>query len=195
MKILICGVGSLGSNLAALLACDLKGEHEITVLDFDKVAERNLMGTQYYFPGQEEQLKSEALEYSIYKHFNREINIITEKLTTSNAVKILSNYNLIIDAFDNYESRSIVQSFHLNYGSGEVLHLGLSNQMTFEISWAENYQVPTDITSGFDICEMEGASSFVKLVASLGSLVIQQYLKNGSKREFVGSALTIREIK
>ena len=101
MRILIAGAGAIGSNLAALLACDLKGEHEITVLDFDKVEERNLLGTQYYFSGQEGQFKSEALEYSLYKHFSKEIDIITEKLTNEN-ISLLSNFDLIVDTFDNF---------------------------------------------------------------------------------------------
>lgn len=37
MKILVAGIGAIGSNLTADLVADLKGKHEITVLDMDNV--------------------------------------------------------------------------------------------------------------------------------------------------------------
>ncbi|MEK6878034.1 MAG: ThiF family adenylyltransferase, partial [Nanoarchaeota archaeon] len=114
MRILCLGIGALGSNLCANLAADSRGELDITVLDFDNVEERNLRGTQYYFPEQEEQFKSEALQYSLYKHFNKEITIITEKLTDEN-ISLLSNFNLIVDTFDNFQSRKLVQDYCISH--------------------------------------------------------------------------------
>ena len=74
MNILICGVGAIGSNLTARLVNDLKGEHQITILDKDVVEERNITaGTQFYtretlgFP------KVDALQFLIEKQYQREI--------------------------------------------------------------------------------------------------------------------------
>ena len=192
MKILICGVGAIGSNLAALLACDLKGEHEITVLDKDAIEERNVQaGTQFYQKDQVGMSKVEALQYNIYKWYEREVDIVQTNILSGISIP---PPDLVLDCFDNYQARDFIQYLWMN-SKWNLLHLRFSDQFTFAIEWAENYKVPTDITSGFDICEMEGASSFIKMVASLGSLVVQEYLKNGSKREFIGSALTIREVK
>lgn len=197
MRILICGAGALGSNITALLACDLKGEHEITVLDMDKVEERNVQaGTQFYQKDQIGMSKVEALQYNIYKWYERNIDIINQELTLTNADTILQPWigGLIIDCFDNYTARlgvhDRVKSRHLN-----CVHTGFSDQFTFAIEWGEKYKVPTDITSGFDICEMEGAASFVKMVSSLAGLTILDYIKNNKKREFIGNKFIIREIK
>ena len=197
MKVLICGCGAIGSNLAKYLTVDLRGEHEITVIDYDIVEDRNIdPGTQFYFREQVGLQKTEALQYNIYKAYEREINVIEEKLSEENNA-LLMGYDLIIDCFDNYEGRHQVQmqwDFSKD-GEKEVLHIGFSDQMTFAIEWADNYQVPDDITSGMDICEMPGATSFVNLVASLGSLTAQEFIRNKKKREFVGNGFSIKEMK
>ena len=79
-KILICGIGSLGSLLTKNLASDVRDEHSITVLDFDKVEERNIRAnTQAYSSEMIGLPKTEALQYILHK-MNRKIEIIEEKI-------------------------------------------------------------------------------------------------------------------
>lgn len=191
MKILICGAGALGSNLVANLVADLRGEHNITVLDKDVVAERNIQaGTQFYFIDQVGQLKVEALQYNIYKWFEREIQILNVFLNVGNMYSILDNYDLIIDCFDNKDGRRTLQSFWEDSEvekNPQVLHAGFSRHFTFAIEWAKSYLVPEDISSKFDICEMEGASSFVKMVSALTSSVVQEFVRSDRKVEMIGN--------
>lgn len=185
MNILILGAGAIGSNLTNRLVADLKGEHEITVLDMDTVEERNVLaGTQFYTRDQIGMPKVEALQYNIYKFHEREINIINKEYKKSSVD--FKEYDLIIDCFDNHEARKTVQEQKrvdgiLRWGSYSVLHVGFSDQFTFAIEWAENYKVPDDIISGLDICEMSGASTFVNYVVSLASLVVQEYISDSKK--------------
>ena len=191
-KIIQLGIGALGSQLIGCIAPDVRNTVEITVLDYDKVEERNLLGTQYYTEAVNNMLKTEALQYLIYKNYGIEVNIITEKLTNEN-ISLLSNFDLIVDTFDNYDSRKLVQDYCISYNL-EVIHIGFNPQFTFSIEFKDNYTIPTDFINAPDICTLPGAASFVKMVASLGSLVVQEWLKNGQKREFVGNRLNIREI-
>jgi molybdopterin/thiamine biosynthesis adenylyltransferase len=187
MKILICGAGALGSNLTRLLVPDLKGQHEITVLDMDDIEERNVTpGTQWYSVEQIGIPKVEALQYNVYRWFEREIEVKNQNLNFSK-LRDLADFDFIIDCFDNYFARNLLQ--HASQGI-EVLHIGFSDQFTFEIEWAKNYQVPSDITSGFDICEMQGAASFVSSVASLGALVVQEYINKNEKISILGNKFT-----
>lgn len=206
MKILIAGVGAIGSNLTANLVADLKGKHEITVLDMDNVEERNVTpGTQFYTPDQVGQPKVEALQFNIYKQFQREIEIknlefALKKGSYSPSILTTMEHDLIIDCFDNKRAREGLQICWENskdkiLGSFDLLHIGFSDQFTFAIEWAENYKVPTDITTGFDICEMPGARSFVASVAALGSLVVQKWIDDGEKMEIVGGKYTHTLIK
>jgi hypothetical protein len=66
--------------------------------------------------------------------------------------------------------------------------------MTFAVEWGDNYTPPADIIKGMDICEMSGAAAFVNMVASLTTLVIEEYVYNQLAWEFVGNKLTIKEI-
>lgn len=198
MKILIAGIGAIGSNLTARLASDLKGEHEITVLDKDVVEERNVeAGTQYYTADQISVYKVEALQFNIYKNYSREIGILNGEIKPVVPFDaILKNPDLIIDCFDNYRAR---RSLQLNYENTshphELLHIGFSDQFTFAIEWAKNYKVPSDITSGMDICTLEGASAFVNVVASMGALVAERFILHNEKLEILGGKYEHRLIK
>lgn len=189
MRILICGAGAIGSNLTARLVSDLKGEHEITVLDKDTIEERNVQaGTQFYTRDQIGLTKVEALQFNVYKNYEREITIIHDDvLKTFHGRTINDLYDLIIDCFDNHEARDFLKQ-HVS-PKGNLLHTGFSDDFTFAIEWNENYKVPSDI-EGMDICEMPGAASFVNKVASMGALVAQEFIKEGKKLEIVGGKFT-----
>lgn len=180
MKILICGVGALGSNLVRHLVPDLKAVHEISVLDVDLVEKRNVTpGTQWYTMDQVGIPKVEALEYNVYHAFEKEVTPIHANVIEWD----LDDYDLVIDCFDNWSARNVT---HGQYVKPDVLHIGFSDQFTFEIEWDEWYQVPTNITTGMDICEMPGASAFIGTVASLGSLVVMNYLEKNDKMRVLG---------
>lgn len=202
MKILICGAGAIGSNLVRNLVPDLKGKHEITVLDMDVVEERNVTpGTQWYTPDQIGLPKVEALQFNVYNTFQREINIHQKEIFEIHdfTIEVMDEqldpnqengtifvpYDLVIDCFDNQEARAIVQTVCKAHNI-QCLHIGFSDQFTFEIEWKSWYQVPTDITTGMDICEMPGAAGFVNSVASLGALVVEKYLEKNEKMRVLG---------
>ncbi len=190
------GVGAIGSTLVRNLVPDLRGEHEIIILDGDAVEERNVTpGTQWYTPDQVGLPKVEALQFNVYKTFEREIEIINAKLEKEHPNSWVINPrearfhapDLIIDCMDNYKARLAINDWcQGESGPPNLLHIGFSDKFTFEIEWAENYVVPTDITSGMDICEIRGAAGFVASVASLGALVIEKYLEDGEKMSVIG---------
>lgn len=198
MKILILGAGAIGSNLTNRLVADSKGEHEITVLDMDTVEKRNVIaGTQFYMRDQIGMSKVEALQYNIYKFHEKEIQIINKKYENGNID--FKSYDLVIDCFDNHTARKDAQAQRhmdgvLRWSAYSLLHVGFSDQFTFAIEWDTNYKAPDDIKSGMDICEMEGASSFVNYVASVASTVVLEYLKKPVKGrkmiDVVGNKLT-----
>jgi len=190
MKVLIAGIGAIGSHVCSNLVADNHGDWDITVLDFDRVEERNTRGTQLYTHDFIGQFKTEALQYLVYKQYEKKIDIFNGDI--HKFLGVSTKQDLVIDCFDNYDARNTVQKNYKDFA--EVLHIGFSDQMTFAIEWAEHYNVPTDITSGIDICEMQGAASFVKYVACLGSLVVQEWVYNKKKRDFIGSKFTLHEI-
>lgn len=194
-KIIILGCGALGSQTLSSLVPDLRGEVDITILDFDKIEDRNInAGTQFFMRDQVGLFKTEALQYNLYKWFNRRIGFVNEILTPENSDRLLSGYDLVVDALDNYNARKVVQDWWVRSRSS-CLHCGFSQNMTFEVCWAENYEVPSDITSGFDICELEGAASFIKMVGAVSASTIINFLKNGEKKDFLGNRFVVTELK
>ena len=188
MKILVAGIGAIGSNLVASLVPDLKGEHQITILDMDTVEERNVTpGTQFYTPDQVGLSKVEALEFNIYKNFQKRIQVL-EKDIMDIDYNTLKTYDLIIDCFDNNRARNRTHMFKKlgEEKKTQILHAGFSDNFTFAIEWDDNYKVPTDITTGMDICEMPGAAAFANTVGSMGALVAEEFVRSSKKMDIVG---------
>ena len=193
MKILICGLGAIGSNLTARLVADLKGEHAITLLDYDTVEERNVQaGTQFYTPDQIGMLKTEALQFNLYKWYQRRTTVRNENILDVSALDV-DDYDLVIDCFDNTRARNRLFSFG-SRNETEVLHVGFSDNFTFAIEWNDNYVVPTDI-NGLDICELPGAAAFVNIVSSMGAMVAEEYVLKKNKMEVTGGKFVHTLIK
>jgi hypothetical protein len=183
MNILVCGAGAIGSNLIRSLVPDCAMFNNIGVLDHDLVEERNITaGTQWYTRDQIGVAKVEAIEFNVYKAFGHQIWTKNKLVTAAD----LREPNLVIDCFDNHDARMVTQRVYEDGLCQHVLHIGFSDKMTFAVEWAEDYRVPSDITTGIDVCEMPGASAFVSKVASLGSLAAQQFIAKRNKLSFIG---------
>src|SRR5215510_8362000 len=107
MKILFCGGGALGSH-ALFLARDL--EHELAVIDFDRVETKNL-ASQWFVKQMVGKNKATALKMQLQNFYDTKIQDFTVKLTALNVETILGNFDLLVDCFDNAESRRLIQDY------------------------------------------------------------------------------------
>ncbi len=99
-KILICGAGGLGSNVAMLLT--RAGIQNFTLIDFDIVSESNL-NRQFFFQSQLEIPKVDALQNNLLA-IQPSLNIQKHhiRLTTKNfAQYVHAEYDAILECFDN----------------------------------------------------------------------------------------------
>lgn len=106
-SILVVGAGGLGSPVLLYLAA--AGVGKIGIIDSDKLEVSNLQ-RQILF-NSDDIGKSKALVASEkIKKLNPYIQVIpyNEKLNTSNALEIISNYDLIIDGTDNFPTRYLI---------------------------------------------------------------------------------------
>lgn len=105
-KILIIGAGGIGSTVILYLAGS--GIGKIDVLDFDIIEESNLH-RQIIHTQKGADLKQYKAESACQKikelNPNIETNAIILKLTVFNSIEIFQQYDVIIDATDNYEAR------------------------------------------------------------------------------------------
>jgi len=101
----IAGLGGLGSNAAVSLT--RAGIGRLILIDYDTIEKSNL-NRQYYFLDQIGQNKTDALKENI-KKINPEIKIetYTEKLQKNKMAQYFTNANLIIEALDDAETKTL----------------------------------------------------------------------------------------
>ena len=99
----IAGCGGLGSNIAVTLV--RAGIGELIIADYDRVVLSNL-NRQYYFLEDVGKLKTDALQ-DILLRINPQVKIktIVEKLTPANIGELFSGVDIMVEAFDQGESK------------------------------------------------------------------------------------------
>lgn len=106
-KVLVIGAGGLGSPLLFYLTA--AGVGTVGIIDDDKVALSNLQRQIIHETQDTGRSKSSSAADSL-SFLNPEIKIKTynERLDSSNAGKIISQYDLVADGCDNFETRLLV---------------------------------------------------------------------------------------
>jgi hypothetical protein len=143
LKILVAGCGALGSQIAYNLAAP---NLALTLLDFDTVGENNVLtGTSVFDRDCLGVLKTEALAALVYRRYRVVCNLWTARLTTENAHR-LSEYDVVIDGFDNAEARQLTGT-HPN-----VLHVGVSAGDSGGAWWNAAYPMPAAVVGENPVC-------------------------------------------
>jgi molybdopterin-synthase adenylyltransferase len=181
----ICGAGALGSNLAINLA--RSGFSRISVIDRDRVEEQNI-GTQVYALDDVGGLKADILRNLIDREVGLEINSRSQELTAANVDRLLKGASLVVDCFDNSDSRKVVYEFCRDH-SINCLHAGF-NESYGEIRWNEKYRVPSE--TGVDVCDYPLARNLILLVVAVASETLVNFVLSGEKRNY---SLTLADLQ
>lgn len=124
-KVAICGLGGLGSYIAVMLA--RSGIGELLLIDFDVIDASNL-NRQSYRVCDLGRLKTEAMSEQI-KEINPFLKVTTQnlKITKDNLPTLFDGCDIVCEAFDNVESKSLMmQNFHKFYSSPLICASGLA---------------------------------------------------------------------
>jgi molybdopterin/thiamine biosynthesis adenylyltransferase len=184
-EVVLCGAGAIGSNLLENMA--RQGFKKFTVIDFDRVDDHN-RHTQIYDRRDVGQLKVAALKSKVFTIMGLTLTDISKKLEESNIKKYLKKGALVIDGFDNSESRKLVTE-HCRDNDILCLHVGLYKDYS-EIRWNTGYRVP-DPVKGLDVCEYPLARNVILMATVVATEVIIRYLENGS---FENYAITLKDL-
>lgn len=184
-RITVCGAGALGANLAETLA--RMGCQKLTVIDKDRVEERNL-STQPYYKSDVGAQKAKIMANSLFRALGASVTAVCQELTASNARKLLEASELVVDCFDNSPSRKLIQE-HCREAGLEALHAGLAADYS-EVIWDAEYTVPS--TAQDDICDYPLARNLVMLTVAVASEVIVGWVATGEKRSF---SLTLGDLR
>ena len=112
---MVVGAGGLGCPVLQYIAT--AGVGTIGIVDFDKVEIHNLHRQILYTENQVGQAKSTTAK-SVLENLNPLIDIIAfeEKLTAENAVRIIQNFDVVVDGCDNFATRYLVNDTCVTLG-------------------------------------------------------------------------------
>ncbi|AUT01767.1 thiamine biosynthesis protein ThiF [Nostoc sp. CENA543] len=180
----ICGVGALGANIAENLA--RSGFDNLTVIDCDRIEERNL-STQPYYRGDVGAFKAKILANNLYRAIGTKIDAKTKELTSENTSQLLKDSQLIIDVFDNSVARQAVKDYADQFQI-PCIHAGLSADYA-EVIWNEVYRVPSDVND--DVCDYPLARNLVMLTVAVTCEAVIYFIATKEQRSFT---ITLKDL-
>lgn len=198
-KVLVCGAGGLGSP--ALLYLAAAGIGTLGIADFDKVDLTNLQRQIIYNENDLGKSKAET-SYQKLKVLNSDIKLNFHEVAISNenALELISQYHLVIDGSDNFETRYIVNDAcvllnkPLIYGAvlkfeGQVGVFNFSDgKCDFKTNYRDLFPIPPD-PSKTQSCNEAGvlgvlpgiigtmqATEAIKIITGKGKILTNQIL-------------------
>jgi molybdopterin/thiamine biosynthesis adenylyltransferase len=176
-RVVLCGAGALGSNIAENLA--RQGFSLLRAIDHDRVEEHNV-STQAYGESDIGVWKVEALRNRIFRATGIEIDAVRKELTASNARSLLKEAGAILDLFDNSAARKLVQD-EARAQKTPCLHVGLYADYC-EVIWDAKYRVPRDVAG--DVCDYPLARNLVLLATTIASETLIRYVLDGEQNNW-----------
>ena len=184
----VCGAGAVGSHLVDNLA--RQGLRRLTVIDSDRVEARNV-GTQIYAQSDAGAFKVELLQAEVFRAVGVEIVAVRKRLSAQNVRRLLDGADLVVDGFDNHESRLVVAE-HCLTAPIPCLHVGLSADYA-EVLWNDGYRVPGDsLQPGAKACDYPLTRNLIQFAVALASEAVLRFLLEGQQRNY---SFTLRDLQ
>jgi threonine dehydrogenase-like Zn-dependent dehydrogenase len=179
MKIVFCGVGALGST-AAVLCRNL--EASLAFIDFDRVESKNLLA-QAYVKASVGRNKAEALKLQLLNLHGVKAESFGVRLTRDNVEALCGGADLLVDCFDNRESRALLSDFARKAGK-PLVHGALSGDGRFGlVRWDERFVPDAEDTAGQATCEGGAHLPLIGLLSATLARTVQDFLKDGTRRD------------
>jgi hypothetical protein len=181
VRIVFCGVGALGST-AAVLCRSL--EAQLALVDFDRVESKNLLA-QAFVKASVGKNKAEALKLQLLNFHGIRAEAFGVRLSADNVDALGAGADLLVDCFDNHESRTVLQAYARRAGR-PLVHAALSADGTFGlVRWDERFAPDAEGQAGQATCEGGEHLPFIGLLAAALARTIQDFTRDGSRRDFV----------
>ncbi len=180
-KVLIVGAGGLGCPVADYLC--RAGVGTIGIIDNDKVSISNIHRQSFFSSKDVGKLKVKIIKKKI-KLINPETKIVIykKKITKLNIIKIIKNFDIIVDGSDNFKTKFLLNKYSLKYK--KILIVGAISKFDGHIfSFNFKKKTPclkcfyqTDISDEILDCESEGVLGPVAGI--VGNIQASEVLKN-----------------
>ena len=175
-KIIIVGVGALGSHAALFL----RNVADLKIIDFDRVEQKNVL-SQFHQKAAVGTNKVQSMRQTMNFLFGIKLEAVPHKLVQDNVTQLLSGADLILDCLDNGVARRLVQGFARG-GSIPCLHGALAANGAFgRVIWDEHFSIDDEASAGGATCEDGAHLPFIGIVASHLARSAQKFLDSGCK--------------
>ncbi len=182
-RVLIAGVGALGSTCVMFIR---NVEAELRLVDFDRVESKNL-SAQWFVKQSVGKNKAEAVRLQLANFYGGKADAMGVRLETTNAAKLLEGCDLAVDCFDNADSR-LVLSEACKGASVPLLHGAIAADGTVGlVRWDERFVPDREDVEGQATCEGGEHLPMIGLVGATLARTIQDFLKDGSRHDYLVS--------
>lgn len=165
-KVIVCGGGALGSHLVWL---GRSMEAHWLVIDGDSVETRNL-ASQWFVRQMVGKPKAQALKSQMLNLAGQKIEAHGVRLRANNVEALLSKADLVVDCFDNAQSRRLVQDF-VRQQDIPCLHGGLSADGNFGmVRWDECFTIDSEDVRGQPTCD---GGDFLPLIVRVSACLAE----------------------
>ncbi|NMO19847.1 thiamine biosynthesis protein ThiF [Pyxidicoccus fallax] len=179
MRIIFCGVGAIGST-AAVLCRNL--EATLAFIDFDRVESKNLLSQAYVKPSVGKN-KAEALKLQLLNLHGVKAESFGVRLTRDNVEALCGGGDLLVDCFDNRDSRLLLSEYARKAGK-PLVHGAVSADGNFGlVRWDERFTPDAEDTAGQATCEGGAHLPLMGVLAATLARAVQDFLKHGVKRD------------
>jgi hypothetical protein len=189
--IALCGVGALGST-AGLFCRNLPAVFRF--VDFDRVESKNLLA-QFFVKPSIGKHKAEALKLQWFNFWGIKAEASPVRLTEQNVQALLGEAALIVDCFDNFDSRKLLSDFARASGKS-LVHAAVAGDGTFGVvRWGAYFTADREDVEGQATCE---GGEHLPLIGLLGAALarsIQDFLRDGTQRNFNVSLNGVSELE
>lgn len=184
--ITLCGAGAIGSNLADNLV--RQGFGMLSVIDMDRVEDHN-RNNQIWYSRDVGQFKAIALRNHIFNVMKVTVDAFPKKLIPGNVTKLVNPKSIVIDGFDNPESRRLLRD-HCRDTNTECLHIGLAADFA-EVTWNDVYRIPV-VDKGIDVCEYPLARNTALMSVIIGTESLIKFIDKGVRESYI---ISLRDLK
>ena len=188
-RVLIVGAGGLGSPIALYLAG--AGVGTIGLIDDDVVSVSNLQRQVLYDEGQVGKPKALCAQQRL-RALNSEISVLAynERLNETNAMRLISEYDIVVDGTDNFETRLLISDVCQKLNKPYVYAAigGLEGQVAILCKGSATYRTlfpelpsPSDTQTGKEVVGVTpavvgsvAASQVLQLICGYGEPLIDR---------------------
>jgi molybdopterin-synthase adenylyltransferase len=183
VKIIICGVGALGSTTVCLLR---NLEAELRLVDFDRVESKNL-AAQWFVKQSIGKNKAEAVRLQLANFYGAKAEALGVRLAATNAAQLLAGCDLAVDCFDNADSRNVLGDA-ARAAAIPLVHGALAADGTFGIvRWDERFTADREDEPGQATCEGGEHLPMIGLVGATLARAIQDFARASQRHDYLVS--------